>query len=58
MNVIGQLHAQASLFPVHIGQEAGWVSESIWTRWQREKNEVLEAVSFGISPSVITMCSV
>jgi hypothetical protein len=37
MEVSGQLHDPADLLPgkeflVHIGQEAGWAPESVWTR--------------------------
>jgi len=42
MEVNGQLHTPASLPPGKdpsgpIRQEAGWATESVWTRWKREK---------------------
>jgi hypothetical protein len=42
MKVSGQLQAPAALppgekLPVPIEQEAGWVPESVWTLWSREK---------------------
>jgi len=38
MDVSSQLHSPAALLPgkeplVPIGWEAGWVLESVWTRW-------------------------
>jgi hypothetical protein len=46
MEVCSQLHAPAALVPekglmVHIGQEAGWTSEAVWTRWRKKKNTVI-----------------
>jgi hypothetical protein len=43
MGVSGQRHALAALYlpvkgpPVHIGQEAGWASEVVWTQRLEEK---------------------
>jgi len=32
-----RLHAPAALPPVPNGYKAGWTSDSVWRRWQREK---------------------
>jgi hypothetical protein len=42
MEVTGKLHAPAALPPgkeplVHIGSEARWAPEPVWTRWSREE---------------------
>jgi len=37
MEVSGQLHALATLFPAPIGWEARWYPELVWMQWQREK---------------------
>jgi len=33
----GQLHGPAASPPVFIWKEVGWVTEPVWTPWQREK---------------------
>jgi hypothetical protein len=42
MKMSGQLHTPAALLPkketvVHIGREAGWAPEPVWTRWWGER---------------------
>jgi hypothetical protein len=38
MEVSSQLHALADLTLAPIREEAGWVPESVWTVWRREKS--------------------
>jgi hypothetical protein len=45
----GRIHAPAALSPVkeppvHIGQEAGWAPEPIWTLWRRKKFSTLPVI--------------
>jgi hypothetical protein len=37
MELSGQFHEPAALPPLPSGQEARWTSETVWTRWRREK---------------------
>jgi hypothetical protein len=62
MEVSGQLHAQATLFPVKeppvpIGQEAGWAPEPVWTRWRREKFPHPRRESNPVTPIVQPLAS-
>jgi hypothetical protein len=46
MEVSDHLHTLASLppgkeSPAPIGQETGWVSEPVWTRWRRDETASL-----------------
>jgi len=46
MEVSVQLHAQASLPPVAIGQETGWASELVLMRRQ---TPVVQLITYGVS---------
>jgi hypothetical protein len=59
----GQLGDPAALplkKKVPVGQEAGWVPEPIWTRWQREKSLPLVGTKSQSScpqPTLYTECA-
>jgi hypothetical protein len=49
MEVSGQLHPLLALplgqeLPAIIGEDAGWAPDSVWSRWQREKNPITAPV--------------
>jgi len=62
MGASDQLHASAALPPekkppVPVGQEVGWLPESVWTRWRREKSLSLPRIEPRLSnlyPTLLT----